>query len=173
MNREQSLEQALKNLIGAADRAGICDDIIAEMYPDSVRNGQPKSRLVKDAQRAMNEARAALALESAPAEFKAIPPEYMERIIQEACDRLGYRILALGELDAETLEAAAKVADRHAGENEAQAKKQMVRAAKIRRIGDPFGHGAMAGEWCAELTAAQHEAQSIAVTIRALGGKQT
>lgn len=66
MNREQKLEQALKNLISAADKAGICDDIVAEMYPESVRNGQPKSRLVKDAQRAMNEARAALALETAP-----------------------------------------------------------------------------------------------------------
>ncbi|MVA98887.1 hypothetical protein GN330_16690 [Nitratireductor sp. CAU 1489] len=48
------------------------------------------------------------------AEFKAITPEYMERIIQEACDRLGYRILAPGELDGETLEAAAKVADKRA-----------------------------------------------------------
>ncbi|WP_421930193.1 hypothetical protein [Nitratireductor rhodophyticola] len=82
----------------------------------------------------------------------------------------GYRILAPGEMDRETLEAAAKVADRHAGENDAQIKKQMVRAAKIRSIGDPFGHGAMAEEWCAELTAAQHEAQSIAAAIRALGG---
>lgn len=63
-------------------------------------------------------------------------------------------------------ERAAKIAERHADENDEQAKKLMRRAAKLRRLGDPFGHGDMAAEGCAELTAAQHEALAIAAAIR-------
>lgn len=65
-------------------------------------------------------------------------------------------------------EDAAKVADRHAEQNAVSAKETMLRASKLRRVGDPFGHGDMASEAAQELTAAHHEALAIAAAIRAM-----
>lgn len=83
----------------------------------------------------------------------------------------GWRLVPPGGVDGETVERCAEIAQRHADENDAQAKKLMLRANKLRRIGDPFGHGDMASEGCAEVTSAQFEAQAIATALRSLKGE--
>lgn len=123
----------------------------------------------------MVEAREIIALYLALRDENVLPDEVdaQERVdsadaILLALKAAGYRLVGPGEVDAETVERCAEIAQRHADENDAQAKKLMLRANKLRRIGDPFGHGDMASEGCAEVTSAQFEAQAIATALRSL-----
>ena len=53
---------AAKSLLALCEQAGLADDLLATIYPDSKnRSGQTRDETAKQARRTMNEARAAIA----------------------------------------------------------------------------------------------------------------
>ena len=56
------LTGAAKSLLALCEQAGLADDLLATIYPDSKnRSGQTRDETAKQARRTMNEARAAIA----------------------------------------------------------------------------------------------------------------
>lgn len=74
-------------------------------------------------------------------------------------------------VEGEALERAAQIADQWASQNSVAAAKATRRAARLRDLGDSFGHAESNEVMAAELTGAEHETRAIAAAIRALAEK--